>query len=247
MIRATWNGAVLAESDQTVKVEGNHYFPPESVRHEYLHDSATHTRCFWKGTASYYDVVVDDKTNADAAWYYPDPSPPAAGIAGHVAFWHGVRVGRVREDRDDAAHPRGSFLSRLGRRRQVEPAAPPASAPTAGDAHPAGTEDLVVTVTDDNFQTAVAEGFTVVDFWAPWCGPCLQLAPIFDAAAGRHQDQLRFGRCDVDQNPQTAARLGIMSIPTLILFDQSGREIDRLIGVPNPRKLDAFLTVPAQS
>src|SRR5579884_3117753 len=98
MIRATWNGAVLAESDETVVVEGNHYFPVESVRSEYLRDSASHTRCPWKGIASYYTVVVDGKENRDAAWYYPDPSPAAAEIAGRVAFWQGVRVERVSED-----------------------------------------------------------------------------------------------------------------------------------------------------
>jgi uncharacterized protein (DUF427 family) len=92
MPRATWNGAVLAESDRTVVVEGNHYFPPEAVRRERLRDSATHTVCGWKGTASYYDVEVGGQVNKDAAWYYPDPTPAAANIKGHVAFWKGVRV-----------------------------------------------------------------------------------------------------------------------------------------------------------
>ena len=92
MAKATWNGAVIAESDKTVVVEGNHYFPPDSVRREYLSDSATHTRCWWKGMASYYDVVVDGQTNSDAAWYYPDPSKKASGIKDYVAFWRGVTV-----------------------------------------------------------------------------------------------------------------------------------------------------------
>ncbi len=92
MIRATWNGAVIAESDRTVVVEGNHYFPPESVDQRYLLSSATQSRCPWKGTASYYSVVVDGKENRDAAWYYPTPSEAAANIAGHVAFWRGVEV-----------------------------------------------------------------------------------------------------------------------------------------------------------
>jgi uncharacterized protein (DUF427 family) len=92
MAKAIWNGAVLAESDRTRLVEGNHYFPPEAVKREYLRASATHTTCGWKGVASYYDVVVDGETNRDAAWYYPDPKSAAADIGGHVAFWRGVRV-----------------------------------------------------------------------------------------------------------------------------------------------------------
>jgi uncharacterized protein (DUF427 family) len=92
MPKAIWNGAVLAESDQTEVVEGNHYFPPSSVNREHFRDSATHTVCSWKGTASYYDVVVGDQVNKDAAWYYPDPKSAASSIAGWVAFWHGVTV-----------------------------------------------------------------------------------------------------------------------------------------------------------
>lgn len=92
MARAIWNGTVIAESDQTVMVEGNHYFPPESVKREFLDDSRTHTRCYWKGEASYYDVVVDGQANPDAAWYYPDPSKAADQIKDYVAFWRGVKV-----------------------------------------------------------------------------------------------------------------------------------------------------------
>jgi uncharacterized protein (DUF427 family) len=92
MARAIWNGAVLAESDRTAIVEGNHYFPPESIRREYFRDSGTHTVCGWKGTASYFDVEVGGRVNKDAAWYYPDPLPAAAHIKGHVAFWKGVQV-----------------------------------------------------------------------------------------------------------------------------------------------------------
>ena len=94
MARATWNGAVIAESDEFEVVEGNVYFPADAVRREYLAESATHTVCPWKGTASYYTVVVDGKENPDAAWYYPDPKPAASNIAGHVAFWRGVTVER---------------------------------------------------------------------------------------------------------------------------------------------------------
>ena len=91
-MKATWNGATLADSAQTVVVEGNHYFPPDSIKTEHFRRSETHTTCHWKGEASYYDVVVDGKTNKDAAWYYPNPSEAAKQIKDHVAFWRGVQV-----------------------------------------------------------------------------------------------------------------------------------------------------------
>jgi len=91
-MKAIWNGRVLAESGDTVVVEGNHYFPTSSLRREHFRPSKTTTVCAWKGTASYYDVVVDGRVNADAAWYYPRPSAEAAKIAGRVAFWKGVEV-----------------------------------------------------------------------------------------------------------------------------------------------------------
>ena len=94
--RATWNGAVLADSADTVVVEGNQYFPATDVHQDLLRTSDTHTSCHWKGLASYYDVVVDGQVNRDAAWYYPDPSPAAKGIKGHVAFWRGVKVEPVQ-------------------------------------------------------------------------------------------------------------------------------------------------------
>jgi uncharacterized protein (DUF427 family) len=92
MARALWNGAIIAESDDTIMVEGNHYFPPDSVNREYLREATKKTICPWKGTAGYYDVVVDGKVNIAAAWYYPLPKPAAKEIANHVAFWHGVQV-----------------------------------------------------------------------------------------------------------------------------------------------------------
>jgi uncharacterized protein (DUF427 family) len=92
MARAIWNGTVLAESDHTVVVEGNHYFPTDALRREYFRASGTHTVCGWKGTASYYDVEVAGRVNKDAAWYYPEPLPAAAHIKGMVAFWKGVQV-----------------------------------------------------------------------------------------------------------------------------------------------------------
>ena len=92
MPKATWNGEVIAESDDTVVVEGNHYFPRESVRADYLRDSDTHTVCPWKGTASYRSLVVNGETNPDAAWSYPEPKDAATEITDRVAFWRGVEV-----------------------------------------------------------------------------------------------------------------------------------------------------------
>ena len=92
MMQAIWSNTVLAESDQTIMVEGNHYFPPGSINQLYFVSSDTHTACGWKGVASYYDVEVDGKKNRNAAWYYPTPQPAAEKIAGYVAFWHGVEV-----------------------------------------------------------------------------------------------------------------------------------------------------------
>jgi uncharacterized protein (DUF427 family) len=91
-MKATWNGVTLAESDDTVVVEGNHYFPAGSLRREYVSFSNTHTVCPWKGTASYYSVLVNGDLNADAVWYYPDPKPEAEMVLGRVAFWKGVKV-----------------------------------------------------------------------------------------------------------------------------------------------------------
>ncbi|MFN8108759.1 MAG: DUF427 domain-containing protein [Thermoleophilia bacterium] len=92
MVRATWHDTVLAESDDTVVVEGNHYFPRAAVRQEHLAENPSHTTCPWKGLASYYDVVVDNAVNEGAAWYYPQPLAAAEHITDHVAFWKGVEV-----------------------------------------------------------------------------------------------------------------------------------------------------------
>ena len=91
-MKAVWNGVVVAESDATRTVERNHYFPPDSLRTEYFEESETQTTCHWKGIASYKNLVVDGKTNADAAWYYPTPKPDAAEIKDYFAFWRGVEV-----------------------------------------------------------------------------------------------------------------------------------------------------------
>ena len=92
MFKAMWNGATLAESDKCIPLEGNQYFPADAVKREHLKDSSHTSVCPWKGTAHYYDVVVDGKTNANAAWYYPDPKTAALEIKGRIAFWKGVEV-----------------------------------------------------------------------------------------------------------------------------------------------------------
>ncbi len=91
-MKATWQGTTIAESDGTVVVEGNHYFPAESIHREYFSPTDTHTTCGWKGEASYYDVKVNGAVNKDAGWYYPDPKSAAANIKNYVAFWKGVAV-----------------------------------------------------------------------------------------------------------------------------------------------------------
>jgi uncharacterized protein (DUF427 family) len=92
MAKAEWNGVLIAESDETIVVANDHYFPRSSVRAELLRESDTHTVCPWKGTASYFSIEVDGQTNPDAAWYYPSPKDAAAEIKDYVAFWHGVDV-----------------------------------------------------------------------------------------------------------------------------------------------------------
>jgi uncharacterized protein (DUF427 family) len=91
-MRATWNGTVIAESSDTIVVEGNHYFPEAALRRDVVRPSDTHTVCPWKGSASYYNLEVDGQVNRDAVWYYPDPKPAAKEVAGRVAFWKGVVV-----------------------------------------------------------------------------------------------------------------------------------------------------------
>ena len=95
-VRAVWNGQVIAESDKTVVVEGNQYFPPEAVRREFLAPSKTTSMCSWKGLASYYSLSVGGETNRDAAWFYPTPTDEAANIRDYVAFWRGVKIETVR-------------------------------------------------------------------------------------------------------------------------------------------------------
>ena len=91
-MRAVWNGTILAESEETIVIEGNHYFPPASIKQEFFRQSDLHTACPWKGQASYRDVVVGDETNEGAAWYYPEPLTAANEIKDYVAFWRGVEI-----------------------------------------------------------------------------------------------------------------------------------------------------------
>ncbi len=91
-MKAIWNGKIIAESDQTIVIEGNHYFPPDAVHQEFLQSSSTHTHCPWKGQASYYSLRVEGAQNQDAAWYYPQTTELAKKIEGYVAFWKGVEI-----------------------------------------------------------------------------------------------------------------------------------------------------------
>ena len=91
-MKAIWKGKIIAQSNETIKVENNHYFPENSVNKEFLKNSETHTVCPWKGEASYFDIEVDGETNKDGAWYYPDPKPAAKDLKNYVAFWRGVEV-----------------------------------------------------------------------------------------------------------------------------------------------------------
>ena len=91
-MKAIWNGAVIAQSDHTVVLEGNHYFPESSLNRDHVTFSNHHTMCSWKGQASYYSVLVNGEMNTDAAWYYPNPKPEAENIKGHIAFWKGVKI-----------------------------------------------------------------------------------------------------------------------------------------------------------
>jgi uncharacterized protein (DUF427 family) len=112
MTQAIWNDTVIADSDATVVVEGNHYFPEDSVRWDLLRPSDRRTVCPWKGTANYYDVTVDGKTNRAAVWQYQNPSPAARTIKGHVAFWHGVRVVRTPAAKERMASDKTTGLLR---------------------------------------------------------------------------------------------------------------------------------------
>ncbi len=231
MVRAHWNGVVIAESDDTVVIDGNHYFPADAVSGEYLVASDTSTVCPWKGRSSYYSLRVDGNVSRDAARFYPAPS---SAIAGRIAFWHGVKI----EDGGTAARRR-SFFDRC-RREPPVPAAAPAAVPAGGDQH--SHDAPVIDVDDASVFTMLDGRVTIADFWAPWCGPCKVLHPMLDQQAFAHVDDgLRFVRVNVDDSPGVASAFNIMSIPTVIVFDADGHEIDREIGLPSRRRLDQLV------
>ncbi|MGE0140655.1 MAG: DUF427 domain-containing protein [Ilumatobacteraceae bacterium] len=234
MVRAIWNGAVIAESDDTVVVEGNHYFTRASVNYDHLLPSTTTTVCGWKGRASYYSIEVDGKVNRDAAWYYPIASPAASSIEGRIAFWRGVRI-------DDGRRAgRRSLLDRFRRSHTV--ATPPDHGRDQAPGATAGDDHAVATLDETTFFNALVGRVTIADFWAPWCGPCQALHPLFEAQAARHaNDIVRFVRINVDDSSSVAAACNIMSIPTIIVFDTDGHQVDREVGVPSPKRFDELV------
>jgi thioredoxin len=230
MVRALWNGEVVAQSDDTVIIDGNHYFPAEAVDPSFLRTSDTKTVCVWKGRASYHSLAVGGETYRDAAWFYPATSSAAKAIEGRIAFGHRVRI----EDEGHASRRR-SLFDRFRRVRPVDDAdktRPPGAAETVG----------VVELDDATFFAALEGHVTIADFWAPWCGPCKTLHPMFDQAASDHATtDVQFVRVDVDVSPGISSAFNIMSIPTLILFDAQGNEIDREIGLPSRRRLQQLI------
>lgn len=225
MVRAIWNGAVIAESDETVVIEGNHYFPAASVDATLLRPSSTTTVCPWKGRASYHSLVVNGKENKDAAWFYPQTTSAAAAIEGRVAFWHGVKI----ED-DGGPEQRRSFFDRFRRQDTAEP--------VVAHAHAHAGPPPVLDLGADDFFESLEGHATIVDLWAPWCGPCKTMHPIFEHLAHHYAgEHLQFAKVNVDESPGIASGLRVMSIPTLILFDQHGNEVDRIVGLADERTL----------
>lgn len=243
MTRAIWNGAVVAESDDTVIVEGNHYFPIDSVNADYLVESDHTTVCPWKGRASYYSLNVDGKVNDNAAWYYPTPSSAASKIAGRVAFWHGVKVERSSVGGGNTragATAGGRRLSGLFRRDRRAAAGP---VDPAREAEGQPSDSRVVDGGESTFAELTAGVPVIVDFWAPWCAPCRSMHPKFVALADKHRDtNVRFLRVNVDNNDALARRFGVMSIPTLVTIDTAGQEVDREIGVPSQNRLESLVS-----
>ena len=232
MVRAVWNGEVIAESDDTAVVDGNHYFPIESVRVDFLRPSSKTTMCSWKGVASYHNLLVGANENRDAVWFYPEPKSAAAAIKDRVAFWRGVTI------ETDAGPTTGrSLLSRFRRQGNER-----VTADASADAHAHAGPAPVVDLTDATFFDSLDGHATIIDLWAPWCGPCKTLHPMFNHLAHHHaDDRVHFARVNVEQSPKVASGLGVMSIPTLVLCDLNGNEVDRIVGLPDGRRLAAFV------
>ena len=231
MVRALWNGEVIAQSGNTVIIDGNHYFPPDAVDSTFLHDSATTTFCGWKGRASYYSLAHGGHTVNDAAWYYPSTSTAAKAIEGRIAFGHGVKI----EDEGHASRRRSLF----DRFRRVQ--ADDVDDPRTFDE---STTAPVSEFDDASFFEALEGNVTIADFWAPWCGPCKTLHPMFERAAAQHAGAaIQFARVNVDDSPGVSSAFDIMSIPTILVFDGAGTVIGREVGLPGKRRLDQLIRV----